>query len=74
MWGENVRLDEAVVSCNKEYNEAGGHALLQRCDKGYSENVWEKNAKICTERPPVLAICTLCLVPIIYFDRRAGLR
>lgn len=58
--GEKIfdRLDEAVVAYNKEYNETGGHALLQRYDRGHSENVWEKNAKICTEQPLVLAICT----------------
>ena len=52
------RLDEAVVAYNKEYNEAGGYALLQRYDKGHSESVWEKKANICTEQPLVLAICT----------------
>ena len=52
------RLDEAVDAYNKEHNEFGGHALLQRYDKGHSENVWEKKANICTEQPLVLAICT----------------
>ena len=52
------RLDEAVIAYNKEFSAVGGKALLQRYDKEHSESAWEKNAKISTEQPLVLAICT----------------
>ena len=52
------RLDEAVIAYNKEFSAVGGKALLQRYDKEHSESVWEKYAKISTEQPLVLAICT----------------
>jgi hypothetical protein len=35
------RPDEAMVT-HKEYNDSGDHALLQRYERGHSENVREK--------------------------------